>query len=143
MAIVEGRFQGRLETPLSALGRRQAELAGVRLAAPGAAPRILVPARPPVAIVHSPLGRAAETAAAAVAALVAVHGRPAVPAAARGARLAELAQGAWEGLLRDEVVARYPAELEAWRAHPETANAPGGEPLLAALERIRPAPPTC
>ena len=34
VAIVEGRFQGRLETPLSPLGRRQAELAGARLARP-------------------------------------------------------------------------------------------------------------
>ena len=34
--IREGRFQGAAETPLSALGRRQAALAGERLARPHA-----------------------------------------------------------------------------------------------------------
>ena len=32
VALAEGRYQGRSDTPLSALGRRQAELAGTRLA---------------------------------------------------------------------------------------------------------------
>jgi probable phosphoglycerate mutase len=136
MAIVEGRFQGRLETPLSPLGLRQAELAGSRLAAPDAPPRIPVPGRPPVEIVHSPLGRTAATAAAAAAALVAVHGA-AVPVPRPEPGLLEIAQGAWEGLHRDEVVARYPDELEAWRVHPATAHAPGGEPLVDAAARVR------
>jgi len=138
MAIVEGRFQGRLETPLSPLGRRQAALAGARLAAPGTPPRIPVPAGSPVAIVHSPLGRAAETAAAAANALATVLGAAAVPPLTPDPGLAELAQGAWEGLHRDEVIARYPAELEAWRSHPERSQAPGGEPLPDAAARIRP-----
>jgi probable phosphoglycerate mutase len=138
VAIVEGRFQGRLETPLSPLGRRQAALAGSRLAASTAPPRIPVPATPPVAIVHSPLGRAAETAQAATDALIGVHGPSRIPPPTPDPGLAELAQGAWEGLLRDEVVARFPVELDAWRRHPERAQAPGGEPLSAAAARVRP-----
>lgn len=136
MAIVEGRFQGRLETPLSPLGRRQAELAGARLAAPAAPPRIPVPARPPVEIVHSPLSRAAATAEAAKAALVAVYGSDAVPSRRPDPGLIEIAQGKWEGLHRDEVLARYPAELEAWRLRPAVAHAPGGEPLADAARRV-------
>ncbi len=136
MAIVEGRFQGRLETPLSPLGRRQAELAGARLARPADPPRIPVPARPPVAIVHSPLERAAATAEAAALALREVHGAT-VPGLRPEPGLVEIGQGAWEGLHRDEVVARYPAELEAWRVRPAEANAPGGESLPAADRRVR------
>jgi broad specificity phosphatase PhoE len=137
MAIVEGRFQGRLETPLSPLGRRQAELAGIRLATPTIPPRIPVPGRPPVEVRHSPLGRAAETAEAAALALRQVHGDKAVPAIRPDQGLVEIAQGAWEGLHRDEVIARYPAELEAWRLRPIEANAPGGEAIPAAAERVR------
>ena len=137
MAIVEGRFQGRMETPLSPLGRRQAELAGMRLADPIGPPRIPVPAGPPVDIVHSPLGRAAETAAAARAGLVRVHGERAVPGLRPDPGLAEIAQGEWEGLHREEVVGRYPVELEAWRLRPAEANAPGGETLVDASERVR------
>lgn len=51
--------------------------------------------------------------------------------------LLEIAQGEWEGLHRDDVVARYPAELEAWRLRPAEANAPGGETLSAADARVR------
>jgi broad specificity phosphatase PhoE len=137
LAIVEGRFQGRLETPLSPLGRRQAELAGIRLATPSIPPRIPVPGRPPVEVRHSPLGRAAETAEAAAVALRRVHGAAAVAAIRPDPGLVEIAQGEWEGLHRDEVIARYPAELEAWRVRPVPANAPGGESIPAAAERVR------
>jgi probable phosphoglycerate mutase len=137
MAIVEGRFQGRLETPLSPLGRRQAELAGGRLANPASPPRIPVPGRPPVEIRHSPLGRAAETAEATAAALRRVHGEGAMPSLRADPGLVEIAQGSWEGLHRDEVIARYPAELEAWRLRPIEANAPGGESIPAAGTRVR------
>jgi probable phosphoglycerate mutase len=137
VAIAEGRFQGRLETPLSPLGRRQAELAGIRLATPAIPPRIPVPGRPPVEIRHSPLGRAAETAEAAALALRRVHGAAALSAIRRDPGLLEIAQGEWEGLHRDEVIARYPDELEAWRLRPTEANAPGGESIPAAAERVR------
>jgi broad specificity phosphatase PhoE len=136
VAIVEGRFQGRLETPLSSLGRRQAELAGARLAAPATPPRIPVPARPPVEIVHSPLSRTAATAEAARSALTQAYEPGVVPMLRPDPGLVEIAQGDWEGLHRDEVVARFPAELEAWRLDPATAHAPGGEDLADAARRV-------
>ena len=43
VAITQGLFQGQLDTPLSPLGERQAELAGDRLAHPDRPPRIAVP----------------------------------------------------------------------------------------------------
>ncbi|MFL5673993.1 MAG: histidine phosphatase family protein, partial [Chloroflexota bacterium] len=62
--IAEGRFQGRADTPLTDIGRRQAALVAARLAAPRAAPFLPVPAGPPLEIVQSPLARTAETAVA-------------------------------------------------------------------------------
>ena len=51
-AIVERRFQGRLETPLSTTGRRQAGLVARRLARPHDQPALPLPSGPPLAIVH-------------------------------------------------------------------------------------------
>jgi len=62
--IVENRFQGQSETPLSPDGLRQAALAGDRLARPHASPALPVPQGMPLEIVHSPLARTAQTAAA-------------------------------------------------------------------------------
>ncbi len=41
----------------------------------------------------------------------------------------EIHQGEWQGLHRDEIGARYAAELAAWRRAPLEAWAPGGESL--------------
>ncbi len=135
-AIVEGRFQGRLDTPLSPLGERQARLAGERLAAPGRPPRIPVPAGAPVEIRHSPLGRTTATAQAAAAALGRVHGAGGQPTPRPDPGLLELAQGDWEGLHRTEVYDRYGTELEAWRLRPTESVAPGGESVRDAAARI-------
>ena len=67
--IVEGRFQGQAETPLSSNGRRQAALAADRLARPHASPALPVPSGVPLEIVHSPLARTRETALAVSAAI--------------------------------------------------------------------------
>ena len=60
--IVENRFQGAMEAPLTALGELQARLAGRKLASPATLPILPIPAGPPLAIVHSPLGRARRSA---------------------------------------------------------------------------------
>lgn len=133
--LAEGRFQGRADTPLTDLGRRQAALAGARLAGPGSPPRLPVPAGPPVAIVHSPLLRASQTAEA-VAAAFAAAGRPAPPLRGEPG-LAEIGQGAWEGLLQREVEERYPAEIAGWRLDPARVQAPGGETLTTVDGRVR------
>ena len=140
LAITEGRFQGRLNTPLSPLGEEQARLSGERLALPERRPHIAVPVAAPIEIVYSPLARTAATAAAAELALRAVHG-PAVPARRPDEGLLEIGQGAWEGLHRSEVESRYSAELEAWRLAPREHAAPGGEPLVEVDRRVRTALP--
>ncbi|MFL5778429.1 MAG: histidine phosphatase family protein [Chloroflexota bacterium] len=140
--IVEGRFQGQSETPLSPVGRRQAELAGDRLARPGRAPVLPVPAVAPLEIVHSPLARTAQTAEIAAAAIAeaaigeadgdVVRLRP-------EPGFVEIGQGQWEGLLRSEIETRYGPELSAWRRQPVEAWAPGGESLSQVQARVRPA----
>lgn len=136
--IRENRFQGQAETPLSALGRRQAALAGARLASPHVSPALPVPGGLPREIVHSPLGRTRETAVAISTAIAAVAPDDAVPLRADPGFL-ELGQGAWEGVTHDEIARRWPAELSAWRRTPWLSAAPGGESLAAVQARVRPA----
>lgn len=137
-AIVEGRFQGGMDVPLSPVGRRQAELAAGRLARPHASPALPVPLGPPVEIVHSPLARAASTAelVAAAAAAPDGFGRPVPLRPDEG--LAEIGQGDWEGLLATEVAARWSEMLATWRRAPLEARAPGGESLRDVERRVRP-----
>jgi phosphoserine phosphatase len=136
--IAQERFQGQMETPLSSTGWRQASLVAARLARPHDAPALPVPAGELLEIVHSPLQRTSETAAA-IAEAVAVGGAvPAVPLRPEPGFL-EIGQGEWEGLLASEVRERYGEALAAWRRRPLEAWAPGGESLPAVVERVRPA----
>ena len=129
--IAEGRFQGRGDPPLSDVGLRQAVAVGARLAAPKDAPALPVPDTPPLAIWHSPLRRASQTAQA-------IHEAREGDAPLRPLEtLTELGQGEWEGLTHDEVRVRYPDRLDAWRSDPLHNHAPGGESLSDALERAR------
>ena len=134
--IAEGRFQGQQDPPLTALGRRQAALVAARLAAPHDQPPLPIPFGPLVEVVHSPLGRTTETANAITDAQVSV-GRPISGRSDPG--FLEIHQGAWQGLHRTEITARYGAELAAWRRAPLEAWAPGGEPLQAVAARVLPA----
>ncbi len=127
--VAEGRFQGRADPPLSALGMRQAELVARRLADRDRGTPLLVPPGPPIGVWHSPLARAAQTAQR-IAEL-----QSAAPLHA-SAGLVEIAQGEWEGLTRDEVETRWSAELAGWRQAPVEHHAPGGEALPAAALRV-------
>ena len=133
--IAEGRFQGRLDPPLTPLGERQAARAAARLAEPSTAPTLPLAPTSPVAIVHSPLQRATRTAELAAAALA--HARRDTIAVRSEPRLAELGQGRWEGRTRAEILAADGAALAAWRRTPLTNNAPGGERVADAAERVR------
>ena len=129
--IAEGRFQGRGDPPLSEFGALQAMALGARLAAPATAPEVPVPDAVPQVIWHSPLRRAAQTAAA-------IHEAREADAPLRQLdELTELSQGEWEGLTHAQVEADYPDQLAAWRADPFTHHPPGGESLSEALERAR------
>jgi broad specificity phosphatase PhoE len=144
--IVENRFQGQAETPLSAAGRRQAAIAGERLARPHASPSLPVPDGLPLEIVHSPLARTAETARAVADAIAreaaadpdASDAVPPVPLRPEPGIL-EIGQGAWEGVHQDEIARRWPDILAGWRRRPWEVYAPGGESPGAVQDRVRPA----
>ena len=120
----ERRIQGQLDPPLSELGREQAVKVGERFRGT----RI-------DAFYSSDLGRAVETAAA-IETATGVHPEL-VP------ELREVALGEWEGLNRDELKSRYPAEWARWSASQSWDIVPGGEGtnafearVGAAIERI-------
>lgn len=128
--IAEGRFQGRLDPPLSPLGERQAGLVAERLAERDEQTPLPIPAGPPAGIWHSPLARAADTARA-------IRDRqPSPPPLHALDGLTEIAQGEWEGVHHSEVSTRWAEQLAKWRRTPATEHAPGGEPLPAAAQRV-------
>ncbi len=133
--IVENRFQGAMEAPLTALGELQARLAGRKLASPATPPMLPIPAGPPLAIVHSPLGRARRSAELAVAEMNAA-GR-ATPPLQPDPGFGEIAQGSWEGLTDREITARFGDSLAGWRRWPTRFHAPGGENLEAVEARVQ------
>jgi broad specificity phosphatase PhoE len=128
--VAEGRFQGRHDPGLSPLGQRQAQLVAERLARREEGALLPVPPGVPVGIWHSPLRRAADTARAVAEQQI---DRPPL-IVSEG--FIELAQGEWEGLLHNEVHARWPGELASWRRDPFHAHAPGGESLADAGGRV-------
>jgi broad specificity phosphatase PhoE len=132
--IVEKRFQGAMEAPLTALGERQAKLAGQRLAAPAADPPLPIPDAAPFSIVHSPLGRA-RCSAEVVAGALEAAGRTAPPLRS-DAGFSEIAQGVWEGLTDAEITARFGDSLAGWRRWPTKFQAPGGESLEQVRARV-------
>jgi probable phosphoglycerate mutase len=137
--IVERRFQGQAETPLSPVGLRQAERTAARLATPHQSPALPVPGGPPREIVHSPLRRTTQTAEAAAAAMAdeVAFGRP-VPTRPEPGFL-EIGQGEWEGRSHAEIQERWGDVLATWRRRPLEAWAPGGEAIPDVAARVRPA----
>ena len=106
-----GRFQGQMDPPLDEEGRNQAARAAAYLLATGLTADDTV-------VVSSDLSRAAETAATLTALLgVPLH---------LDERLREHGLGAWEGLTRDEVAARYPDQYADWTAG-QPVHGRGGE----------------
>jgi broad specificity phosphatase PhoE len=137
--IVEGRFQGQADSPLSPTGLREAALVSARLARPHEPPVLPVPGNDPTELVHSPLMRTTQTAVA-IEDEMRVGGRAASPVARRAdPGFLEIHQGEWQGLHRDEIDERFGAGLAAWRRTPVEAWAPGGEALPEVQARVRPA----
>src|SRR5262249_42502779 len=111
------RYQGWRDTPLSDVGRAQAEAAGR-----------LLGSRKLAAVWSSPLARARETAAV----IAAPHGLR----IREDAAFKEMGFGEWEGLTRDEVSARFPAEYELWASTPHLLVVPGAETLADVRARV-------
>jgi len=115
---VEGRYQGRLDPPLSPRGREQAETLAARMYREQLAS---VEADRFARIVSGPLVRARDTAQICAEQL----GLP----VAIDERLNEISHGEWEGKLREEIANRWPEMVAAWRSGPHTVQFPGGETL--------------
>ncbi|MFV2052525.1 histidine phosphatase family protein [Aliiroseovarius sp. YM-037] len=115
---LDGRLQGRRDSPLTALGRAQAEQQRGLL-------RQVAADHPNLKIYCSPLGRARQTAEIATAGLGLAF--------EVDARLQEVSAGAWEGLTRDEVRLRLNnADLGEFEMF---TNAPEGESFNALYDR--------
>lgn len=138
--IIEGRFQGQGDSPLTERGRRQALLTARRLARRARRPVMPLPAGPPLSVVHSPLARTTETATLIARAVNGGRGDDAVATPVPllpEPGLLEIGQGAWEGLLGTEIVERWGGLLEDWRRDPLAAWAPGGESVHEVDARVR------
>jgi broad specificity phosphatase PhoE len=107
-----GRYQGRRESALSALGIQQ----GMALA--GA---LAETSPPPERIISSPMQRTRATA-------MFVAERLNLPLETDDA-LIEIAHGTWEGRLRDEIAANDPARYATWRERPAEVSFEEGESL--------------
>jgi broad specificity phosphatase PhoE len=112
------RFAGSRDIPLTAQGRLQAEAVAQALAGTVAA-----------AVYTSPLERARTSAE-----VIAKPHRlePVIEPAFR-----EMGFGAWEGLTRDELMTRFPAEAGMWASTPHVVTPPEGESLTAVDARVR------
>ncbi len=117
---VAGRYQGRRESALTALGEQQ----GRALA------EAFAHVRPPIErIVASPLLRCSATAQ-----FVADRLDLTLE---RDDRLIEIAHGTWEGRLRDDIASSEPLAFRAWQERPAEVAFDGGETLADVAARWR------
>lgn len=118
VANTQGIYQGQsVDTPLSALGRRQTRLLARRLAGEKIA-----------AVFTSPLARARETAAA-----LSRRGEIKV---IEDTRLLEINHGRWEGKDKNVVQKNWGHLLALWHKHPHKVRMPGGENLAQVRRRV-------
>jgi probable phosphoglycerate mutase len=111
-----GRYQGRLETPLSPLGQAQAQALAAALQEKNIE-----------RIISSPLSRCMQTA-------VPLSIKIGVPIE-QEPLLLEIGHGTWEGRYRDEIAANEPELYRTWKQHPERVKFEGGESLADVLAR--------
>lgn len=115
----EGRYQGKVDVPLSAEGAEQARKVGLALKH-----------LPVKAVYSSPLSRCVETAKE-----IARHHSLEV---VQVEELKEINHGEWEGMLAKEVERKYPELLRLWKEKPAVVKMPGegGESLQDVYERV-------
>lgn len=116
----EGRWQGQVDSPLSAGGRAQAAALAHSLGESEHVTRI-------VRLVTSDLKRAAETAAI-VGAALGIEPEPC-------AELRETDVGSWSGLLHGEIEEHHADNLALWRSGDEHVRPGGGESRTMVRER--------
>jgi len=114
----EGRFQGRIDVPLNEVGSQEALALASRLRDVNVD-----------LIVSSPLSRALKTAEALAQLNVGM------PDLEVWEDLAEISHGDWEGLLCEEVLAKWPDLLRLWRIRPSEVTMPNGENLDQVAQR--------
>jgi probable phosphoglycerate mutase len=117
----EGRYQGRVDSPLTELGRAQARAVAARLAA------LAAEEGGDWIIETSPLERARRTAEI-------IAGAMGLPAPTVDPRLIEVSYGEIEGLTSAEIETRWPEVAALGSAF---GIAPGGETMDELLERVR------
>ncbi|WP_445679117.1 histidine phosphatase family protein [Radicibacter daui] len=121
---IEGRYQGALDSALTATGRAQAEAMGVCLARHLAGSAIL-----PERALMSPLGRTRATAGHIARFL------PPTLSFAEDPALREVSGGSWDGLTQGEIEAEFPGVLAGSGPYDWFFRTPDGEGLEAALAR--------
>jgi len=114
---MKGCYVGRLDPPLSARGRAQADALARQMAGQSLA-----------AVYSSPLKRALTTAQ-----MIAVPHGLEVSAIAE---LAELDFGDWDGLTYQEIAEIAPQRFNRWLADPAEVRPPNGETLLEMSQRV-------
>lgn len=121
IANTQGIFQGQsIDSPLSALGTKQAEALGRRLR------------KTPIDRIYtSPLKRARETTNALV------NARSAPIEVIEETALLETNHGQWEGISKDEVVRRWPRLYQLWLTKPSRIRFPQGEKFTDTAYRAR------
>ena len=113
---LERKYQGHSDVALSDTGRKQAELAGFRLA------------REKIhAVYSSDLSRAVETATC----IAGHHGLTVTPLPA----LREILFGEWEGLNYDQINAQWPEAMGKLWTRPAEVTIPGGESFAQVQQR--------
>lgn len=116
------RYQGAMDSPLTARGRRQAEAIGRLLA------ELLGPASDPLRAYVSPLGRARETAEI-------IAGEVRLEAVV-DPRIAEVSLGAWDGLTDYEIEIEFPGARDGADRFNWYFRSPDGEKLDSAIQRV-------
>jgi probable phosphoglycerate mutase len=122
---VEHRVQGRLNTPLTALGVEQARKNAETLIEG-------IPELANLPFVSSPLGRARQT-------VEIIRERIGLSREgyAVDERLAELSFGSWQGLLMSEIRSRFPDDWAVRQTVKWTHKPPGGESYQQMSERVK------
>lgn len=114
---VEGRYQGQLDIRLNERGRQQSyDLIS------------LLDVRKPSMIYSSDLSRARETAE--------ILGSELRVPILLDPRLREIDLGSWEGMLFEEIQAKYSELLVLRKQDPHNVSAPGGETLIQVQNRV-------